>query len=97
MIPVDIIFYFSARLSLDESSTDKLNNFCQTLQNKFLAKNPDVKVSGHLEIIGIDFIYANVCTQYIIDKETLDSLIADIENGIFNSVSNEYHIYDSLF
>lgn len=97
MSPVDIIFYFSAQLSLDESSTDKLNNFCQTLKNRFLEKNPDITVSGHLEMIGIDFISANVCAQYIIDKETFDSLISDIENGIFNSVSNEYRIYDSLF
>ena len=101
MKSVDVIFTFSAHLNPDEQSsytgTNKLDSFCQTLTNKFMAKNQDVKVSWYGIEIDLDCVTvsAEVCVQKITDKGTLDNLIDDIKNGEFDTDFNEYRIYDS--
>ena len=80
-----------------------LDSFCQTLTNKFVVKNPNVKVSCYIMEMRIDFISAEICVQKITDKETLDTLIDDIKDGEididfdgqFDIDYNEYSVYDS--
>lgn len=80
-----------------------LDSFCQTLTNKFVVKNPNVKVSWYGIETKIDFISAEICVQKITDKETLDTLIDDIKDGQididfdgkFDIDYNEYRVYDS--
>ena len=99
MNPVDVTFTLATHLNPDEQSsyagTNKLDSFCQTLTNKFMAKNPDVKVSWYGIEIDFDFVSAEVCVQKITDNGTLDNLIDDIKNGEFDTDFNEYRIYDS--
>ena len=115
MKPVDVTFTFAAQLNPYERSRgsgdskhsyagfNMLDSFCQTLTNKFVVKNPNVKVSCYIMEMRIDFISAEICVQKITDKETLDTLIDDIKDGEididfdgqFDIDCNEYSVYDS--
>lgn len=96
MNPVDVIFSFSTHLNPDENGINKLDSVCQTLTNKFVAKNPDVKVSWYGIEADLDFVSAEVSVKNITDKETLDALIDDIKDGKFDPDFNEYRVYDSV-
>ena len=96
MNPVDVIFTFSIHLNPDENGINKLDSFCQTLTNKFMAKNPNIKVSWYGIEADFDFVSAEVSVNNITDKNTLDSLIDDIKDYKFDSDFNEYSVYDSL-
>lgn len=96
MNPVDVIFSFSTYLNPDENGINKLDSVCQTLTNKFVAKNPDVKVSWYGIEADLDFVSAEVSVKNITDKETLDALIDDIKEGEFDQDFNEYRVYDSV-
>ena len=99
MKPVDVIFTFATHLNPDEQSsyagTNKLDSFCQTLTNKLISKNPDIKISWYGIEIDFDFVSAEVCVQKITDKDTMNNLIDDIKNGEFDADFNEYRVYDS--
>ena len=87
MKPVDVIFTFAAQLNPakhERGSGDNkhsyagfnmLDFFCQTLTNKFVVKNPNVKVSCYIMEMDLDFISAEICVQKITNKETLDNLM----------------------
>lgn len=96
MNPVDVIFSLSTHLNPDENGINKLDSICQTLTNKLVAKNPDVKVSWYGIEADLDFVSAEVSVKNITDQNTLDSLIADIKNGEFDQDFNEYRVYDSV-
>ena len=83
-----------------------LDSFCQILTNKFVVKNPNVKVSCYIMEMDLDCvaISAEICVQKIANKETLDNLIDDIKDGQIDIDFdgqididyNEYRVYDSL-
>lgn len=119
MKPVDVTFTFAAQLNpalheRNRGSGDSkhsyagfnmLDSFCQTLTNKFVVKNPNVKVSCYIMEMDLDCvaISAEICVQKITDKETLDTLIDNIKDGEididfdgqFDIDCNEYRVYDS--
>ena len=96
MNPVDVIFTFSTYLNPDENGINKLDSFCQTLTNKFMAKNPNVKTSWYGIEADFNFVSAEISVKNITDKDTLYSLIDNIKNGEFDADFHEYRVYESL-
>lgn len=92
MKPVDIKFTFSTNLNSDERSdgSNKVHSFCEELTNKFITKNPNIKIQFYFYDIEmyLDLISAKICVQNITDKDTLSNLIDDIKNGKFDTASN---------
>ena len=90
MKPVDIKFTFSTNLNSDEYGSNKVHSFCEELTNKFITKNPNIKIQVYFYDIEmyLDLVSAEICVQNITDKDTLSNIIDDIKNGKFDTASN---------